>query len=156
MPRSMRSAIAKSLPRGLRLRGEPLEQLQRAIERLVLAGERRQILRVDGGPDAGEDALRLLDGVLAEPGLLERVVDRRHQRLDLLHDGADAIALLLELAGGGLAGEQVVELLVEDPPQLLLGEARGRGDRDGLLLAGVDVPRRDADDAVRADLEGDL
>jgi hypothetical protein len=39
---------------------------------------------------------------------------------------------------------------------LVLGQAAGGGDRDGLLLAGLEVARVHADDAVGVDLEGDL
>src|SRR5262245_41490091 len=47
-------------------------------------------------------------------------------------------------------------LLLDDLVDLLLGEGPRRVDRDGLLLAGGEVARRHAHDAVRVDVEGDV
>src|SRR5208337_1537827 len=88
-------------------------------------------------------------------GIAELVLVLLEQFLELVNallggvSRLDQLTLLLVLAGVGLG----VPLHLVD---LVLAQAAGRFDADGLLLAGTLVAGRDVQDAVGVDVEGDL
>ena len=86
---------------------------------------------------------------------LHDLLDLRHVARDLGDERLDFLGVLLR----GFALAPFDEVLVAAGRHLLdlvLGQARGRGDSDRLLLAGFEVLGGDGDDAVGVDLEGDL
>ena len=140
----------------LPLGDDALEHPQRARERLDL------LPSAPRGHDARSRRVR----ARRPPGPSRARRDRSHSRRRRATTGSnifsmsaierfDLLALGFELLAR-LALDRVVLPVGDHLRDLVLGEARGRGHRDRLLLAGLEILRVHRHDAVGVDLERDL